>query len=475
MSNFLGFESNLIPLGASIEDVKNTFKTILTTYGWQVIAESIQATSLIGAWTTNSNAFDGNPTNTAYTTAALPQSIGVQVAGGFTPTKLTIHGDTVNSTFNARDFSLDYSDNGTAWTTLQSWTGVAWSHTYEKRTFAVAGAASHPYWRITVTARNGGATLSVANLILEDAAGKQVYNGYYIIDLIPPTTETIGGSGAFEFVRMSFTSTNMGIIGLKKWTVGFPQQVIAATATAGAVTVSVTINGHTVSYTGVSTNSANDNLLGLYAAIRDSADSEFVGWDWEVSYPAPQNANDGNLYIFGTSKTVTDQKPTSGINVSVAQHAYPVMPWFMLYDWLAPSWTSCTTELVNGFIYYIQINSRGFAFATKTNAAFYGPSHACYSRNDAALAYMPQDAKYLTPIELICGYDDDATNEDSWGRIGTIWAMASSAYSLVDFHGNNTVSTVSKGIRRHRFMEFLTNTYTADNGSARAGIGVVQL
>lgn len=474
MSDFLGFESNLIPLGASIDDTKNILKAALTTYGWQVIAESLQATSLIGTWTNNANAFDGDPTNTATTTAALPQSIGLQVASGFTPTKLTIHGDTGNVTFNPKDFSLDYSDNGTAWTTLQSWTGVAWSHTYEKQSFAVTGAASHPYWRLTVTARNGGATLSISNLILEDAAGRQVYNGYYILDVIPPVSETIGGSGAFEFVRLKFTSNLIAVIGLKKWTKGFAQGVEIHGATAGAVTVSATINGHTVSYTGIAANTATDNLLGLYAAIRNSADSEFTGWNWVVSYPAPQNANDATPYIYGTNKTVEALKASSGTNATVALHSYPVFPGFVQDEWLAPTWTTCTTDLVNGFIYYLQVCSRGIALATKTNANFFGPIHACYSKHDAALAYMPQDSQLLTPIELITGYDDDSTNEDSWGRIATVWGFAPIPFNTSDYRSTNVSAPPGKGVRRHRFTEAFGNTTTSDGGY-RAGIATIQL
>lgn len=474
MSQFLGFESFLVPIGASIDDVKNTIKTAFTSRNYQVMAESVQATSLIGAWTTNSSAFDGDPTTAASTSAALPQSIGARVAGGFTPTKLTIHGPS-DPTLAPTNFSLDYSDNGTTWTTLQSWPSeVGWS-LYEKRSYVVSGAASHPYWRLTVNARNGGSALAIANLILEDAAGRQVYNGYYILDLLPPATETIGGSGAFEFVRFKFTSNAMGVIGLKKWTVGFPQQVYAYPTTAGAVTLSLTLNGHTVSYTGGSANTATDNIVGLYAAIRDSVDSEFIGWDWELSYPAPQNADDTKTYILGTNKTVQDQKTITGSNVTAALLAYPIRPGFTMDEWIAPSWASCTTDLVNGFIYYLQINSRGFAFATKTNANYYGPMHACWSKHDAALAYMPTDNKYLTPIELVYGYDDDNTNEDSWGRVATIWGLNRSLVGNINYRATLNPAPPSGGFRRHRFTEVLVETGTADAGIYRGGIGMIQL
>jgi hypothetical protein len=240
------------------------------------------------------------------------------------------------------------------------------------------------------------------------------------------------------------------------------------------VTASVTLSSSTVSYTGISTNSAVDNLLGLYGAIRDSVDPVFTNWDWDCSYPATQGADDGNTYIYGKNKTAEADKTFTGTNVTAGWLSYYVQAGFQTDESLSQSQT-VTTDLVNGFIYYLQINARGIALATKTNTAFYGPIHACWGLHSAAMAYRPIDTLFLTPIELIIGYDDDANNEDSWGISGSFYIISPKSASISNIRANYVMTPPGGGARRQRFHESLANTFTLGNGNSIRGQGFIQL
>lgn len=77
-------------------------------------------------------------------------------------------------TYMLRNFRLQYSDNGTAWTTALT---VSSSPTYalgESKDFAVPGTpGSHVYWRILLDSIQGGSTTTVAwmNMLLLEADG----------------------------------------------------------------------------------------------------------------------------------------------------------------------------------------------------------------------------------------------------------------------------------------------------------------
>jgi hypothetical protein len=83
-------------------------------------------------------------------------------------------------------------------------------------------------------------------------------------------------------------------------------------------------------------------------------------------------------------------------------------------------------DLIDGFIYYLQVCSRGIALATKTTSAFYGPIHACYGDNTKAIAAIPVSGFALpcTPIELLVGWDDIAGNSGSGARPSHVWAVS---------------------------------------------------
>ena len=274
-----------------------------------------------------------------------------------------------------------------------------------------------------------------------------------VLEVIPPATETIGGNGSYEILRLNFSASSISMVPIKKWVNGLPQQVYITALTAGAVVCSCTLGGQTVSYTGIGGNTAVQNLMGLYAAIRDSANATFTAWDWEVSYPAAQNSNDTNTYIYGINRTVEANKTFTGSNVTAGIQA----------DYFAPGGTTpaavlvtaqtITTDLVNGFIYYLQVSARGIALAVKTTVGFNGPIHACYAKNSAAIAYMPTDQQFVTPIELVVGYDGAASTSQSTGYTANRWMLPAANTPLWDPAGSYTPAAVNFGNRRHRFTD----------------------
>jgi hypothetical protein len=471
MSQFIGFESFLVPLGATIADAQAAIETAITSRNWQLLRSGLVPSAMLGNLGTVANAFDGSSAAVATSAAGLPLWIGCQTPTPFTPTKVLITGAALSAECpNA--FTIDWSNDGSSWTTHQTVTGEAnWieaatnGYSGETRSYAIAGAPAKSYWRINVTAKNGGTNITIPDVMFMDAANKQIVN-WNMFEVIPPVTETIGGNGAFESVVFSFGGSSIAVYPTKKWTTAKGQQVYIKALTAGAVTCSATLSGQTVSYTGVGGNSAYQNLLGLYDAIRSSVNATWTAWDWEISFPPTQNADDSATYIYGINRTAGPVMTFTGSNVTAAllTHAtganWP-LPWNF--------WTTgvnLTMDLINGFIYYIQVSARGIALATKTNANYYGPVHACYCTNAAQVAYLPVDNQFVTVQELLVGYDDASTDMDSWGRCaGSVWMMAPICGGDQDWNGTYTQAQPGSGMRRHRWMDALCNSVNGNAGT----------
>ena len=245
MSAFLGFESYLISLGSSIEDVKTTLKSAITSYGWQVISNSVTPLAVLGTITTPANALDGSETTAAGDSAALPRWVGVQMTVAFTPVEMIIlNNDQINQ---ATVFSLDWSDNGSAWTVHQSWTdtSITWR---ERRKFVITAAPAKNYWRLNITA-GIGTYKYIAEWRLRDSSNNTISNQIHF-DVIPPVTETIGDGQARDIVRFVFTAGTIYILGLQELLTETPAWLTGYVTTGGALTTSMTIGGQTVSYVG---------------------------------------------------------------------------------------------------------------------------------------------------------------------------------------------------------------------------------
>lgn len=106
-----------------------------------------------------------NITSSMITTTVFPATVTVQMFKATPVRAFSLWAG--NSTTNTpRDFSLQWSDDGTSWTTAETWTGQTWASNYQRRDFITASAhGSHLYWRVNITAGNA-ATLNLSELRL---------------------------------------------------------------------------------------------------------------------------------------------------------------------------------------------------------------------------------------------------------------------------------------------------------------------
>lgn len=108
-------------------------------------------------------AFDASVGADAYwrtaQTQALPSHLAVRLVAALDLRQYAITAPTVNAATEAPTaWDLQYSDDGSAWTTLQSWSGQTWS-AGQRRVYDVTAtsAGAHAWWRLRPTA-NGGST-----------------------------------------------------------------------------------------------------------------------------------------------------------------------------------------------------------------------------------------------------------------------------------------------------------------------------
>jgi hypothetical protein len=420
VSTFLGFESLLIALGSTNQNVLDQFRTSLTGYGWQCIRKSVYPVATLGTLGTVANAFDGVPENSsAISNATLPLWIGCQTANPFTPTVMYLQSYT-DGTYFPYTFSLDYSDNGSTWTTLQTWTGEPNAiKYYEKRRYAVVGAAPHTYWRMNITARLNGTSTELSEWTLEDASGTQITNAGFI-DVIPPITETIGNAWTREFLRISVSGTTIALRPLQELLQPMPM-LWAFSGVAGAVTCSITINGVTVSFVGTTGNTVVQNARGLFEACKASTDANFLAYTWQwINF-------EHHFVAYRTTPVLQASNAITGSNITIyPKGGYCGAP--MPQGNSLQIYSGLTMDLTNGFIYYLQVNTRSIALATKTNTGYYGPLHVCYGDNASAVSQLPASfipGMPVTPIELIVGIDDIATNTGASARISHWWGSSS--------------------------------------------------
>lgn len=243
--------------------------------------------------------------------------------------------------------------------------------------------------------------------VQNELVGNLTTNGWQLLaqvdedhsDVIPPVTETIGTSKFREVVRIYFPDNVTIKIGSYQVCIAdaFAQSFTLKALTAGAVAAAITINGVTVTgATGSSGSTANDNLKALFYALRDSADSTILGWDFWY--------NGANVLI-GTCRTAAAAVTVSGAaNVTYSPLGAPVLAGarsgFVNVDvnYAFP----VTTDLTNGFVYYMEVWSRSFSISTKCLSGFTGRVYASYIDHADALASLPASG-FCTPIELVVG------------------------------------------------------------------------
>lgn len=150
--------------------------------------------------------FDSNTTTNAIntTSASLPIDVVVQMQSAIEVEAFSLwSGDT--NTFVPSAFQLDYSDNGSSWTTAQSWTSQTWSGAFTRNDYVLsASAGSHLYWRVRMTA--GAATIRLAELqMFADSTFKWACSHSFEFGLRGP-----GVDGAQQIHVMGTTSINSG-------------------------------------------------------------------------------------------------------------------------------------------------------------------------------------------------------------------------------------------------------------------------
>ena len=417
MSTFLGFESLLIALGSTNQNVLDQFRTSLTGYGWRCPRKSVYPVATLGTLGTVANAFDGGLTSVASSPAGLPLWVGCQAPAAFIPTAMYIQSYT-NGTYFPSNFTLDWSDNGSSWTTHQTWTGEPNAiKYYERRKYTVTGASAHAYWRLNITARLNGTWTELTEWSLEDTAGNTLTN-FGFVDLIPPVTETVGNAWTREFIRISVDNTTIAFRPLQELLQPVPM-LWAFYGVAGAVTCSITINGVTVSFVGTTGNTVMQNARGLFEACKNSVDANFLAYTW-------QWINIEHHFVaYKTTPILQASNAITGSNITIyAKGGYSGA---MVQGSCMSINTAITMDLTNGFIYYLQVHARGIALATKTNIGYYGPIHCCYGDNASAMSQLPASfipGMPVTPIELIVGNDDIAANTGAYGRISHWWSSS---------------------------------------------------
>lgn len=472
MSTFELWSSALIPLGDTIAQAQGVIVAAMQAGNWQCLRQGLAPAAVGGSITNYANALDMNPTTAAGQVSTAANTIAVQVAGGFVPTALYVQAHYVTEGNLQIDtptsITIEYSDTSltTGFTVLQTFTSANWG-LQERRKFAIAGAASHPFWRSTVS----GSTTNqyIEEWCLEDSSTpKNWITNQQFADFIPPVTETIGNSVARDILRINFNATTMNFQPLQELLTAMPMVFSFDTAVGGAVTLNV-INGTTVSFTGVGGNTSQQNARGLYNALAASVDANFTAWNW--IWPTPLVGTLGAGQIIAVQKTPGSQVVMNTTNITTrlrGNYAQAVGPQGCGFAPLA----SLTTDLTNGFIYYLQVCARGIAMATKTNVGYYGPVHACYGDNASTLSQLPTSdlAAYgvpCTPIELIVGTDDVAANSDGMGKVAHYWGVPApfgAAGSTHDLETNNSsFSTWSK-------MDIAGMLGDVDNNGANAGV-----
>jgi hypothetical protein len=160
-----------------------------------------------------------NTTSTMTTTTVFPATVTVQMHKATEVRAFSIwNGNSIANSPAA--FGLQWSDNGTSWTTAQSWSGQTWTQTYQRRDFVLAASAgAHLYWRLNITAANA-ATLNLTEVrLFADATLK-----WDVSSRFEYAWEAPGVDGSQEIYVAGYTVTengadryNLGFRGFRYW------------------------------------------------------------------------------------------------------------------------------------------------------------------------------------------------------------------------------------------------------------------
>lgn len=459
MSRFLGFESYLIPLGSTRTDVHTTIRSALTSRGWQIVHDSLlmPVKAVIGNWGANDtqrlNAIadrvgDDMSANAEYRNGTLDW-IGLEFDTAVSVRTVKFY-TSANGDYFPKDYSIEWSDDGTAWTSVFAETATPIIRSWQPFVHRLPDSGLHKFWRISCLNAYGSYRKQITAIEFLDQYGNIAVppaKGYSYFHCIPPVTEQIGDVTARGILRFEFSNTEMRLRPIFQSKVDFTQTYLLADNAdsslghnAGThagmnpakITVTDLITKESVTVqqdpaTLSSTNTARQNFRYLYSALKASTEPLIQKLDFQLNVGATQNAEVPEDNIIVTCKS-TETLITMPGQASSTVGVYPMG--FKSYSGdvnlqKIPPRAALPIDLVSGFIYYLQVNARGIALATKTNTAVSSPVHACYANHDKATAVKPLSAgKYCSAIELVVGFDEDANNIDSWCVPSHTWVIS---------------------------------------------------
>lgn len=101
------------------------------------------------------NAIDGNPATFWTTNGVVAATLQLQFALPVVKTGYTIRRRDDLPNRNPKDWTFQGSNDGSAWTTLDTRTGVTWPTAGETKTFTFTNTNAYLYYRFNITANNG--------------------------------------------------------------------------------------------------------------------------------------------------------------------------------------------------------------------------------------------------------------------------------------------------------------------------------
>ncbi len=446
MSTLLNYNLQNLPLGLSPSQVRDTVDGLLTGVGYQrvykTIAPSSGSTPYVGAVTSGSlvDLFDGfDIDNGHHPTIASNGSVGVHLDNPITVSRVVIYRGMAGIGYQLTSFVIEASNDGITWTPFGTYSGLVRWQAHEAREFTVTGSpGAYNYWRVRATGTDVGNHDWECRQVRFYTASGDFVSSSMMSFFLPPASESVGNARGRGVLAVLYSGTAIQFIPMLEHLVPLPATVVLLSKAAGAGNVlnSITLDGVTLSITGVTGASEITNLRSLYEAIRSSSDPAFTAFTWVWQPPAAQNANDASAMILGV-RALADAFPSvvgtnidtfvanggpAGIRTGQSNMVYPA---------------SVTIDLISGCSLFYQISNRAVTFAVRTNTAYYGATHAAWADHAKALASMPStlDARWLTPIELLVGMDGGQGITDSWATPSHCWGLAVQQPKLTDFSG----------------------------------------
>lgn len=235
-----------------------------------------------------------------------------------------------------KDFTIQYSDDNSAWTTASTITNqTAWGSN-EVRTFTFASAGTHRYWRVNVSNNNGGASTTIAE-----------------IEMMEVATYTNGATKLAQTFNLASTSTISQIdMWLKK--VGLP----TGTVTVRIETVSASNPSGILAHADATATFAESGLGTSYAAKTVSfTEFSVPSGDYAIVISTSRSPDESNYIHWGAdgsspSYAGGDMRTYSGVWASASKDAVftvygPTIlhPQDIAIDW----WTSTHADMVNRY------------------------------------------------------------------------------------------------------------------------------